>query len=100
MCPMSHVTCHISDFRCQVQNVMCQVSGVRCTIYMYIHFMLLIFFQAGWWRFLLEGVLSKGPTLSSLGITSSPQYDHVEAVLRNLYALIKYQDIKEPSIFC
>ena len=63
---VSHVTCHISRVRCHVSGVTCQVSHVRC------HFFF-SFFLTKWWSFLGEGLLSTGPTPSSLSRQTDSQ---------------------------
>ena len=54
---MSHVTCHVSHVTCHVSHVMCHVSHVT-------FFYFFIFLPRGW-SFLVEGLLSTGPTPSS-----------------------------------
>ena len=52
MCHMSHVTCYMSHVMCHVSHVMCHTSY--------------FFFLTKWWTLLVEGLLSMGPTRSSL----------------------------------
>ena len=53
----SHVTCHVS-------HLTCQVSGVRCHVPCF--FSSCFFSRTKWWSLSVEGLLSMGPTLSSL----------------------------------
>ena len=59
MCYVSCVRCQVSGVRCQVSGVRCQVSGVMCQIYIF-------FGGTKWLGWLVEGLLSTGPTPSSL----------------------------------
>ena len=56
---------HACRFRCQVSGVRCQVSGVTCFF--------LLFFLTKWWGWLVEGLLSVEPTLSSFKEETSCQ---------------------------
>ena len=56
ICHMSHVRCQVSDVRCHVSHVMCQMSHV-------------FFSWTNWRSLLVDGLLSTGPTLSSLQTT-------------------------------
>ena len=60
-CQVSRVRCHVSGVTCLVSRVWCHVSGVK---YKYIYFFLQ---HRVFW--LMEGLLSTGPTLSSLTCT-------------------------------
>ena len=53
-------TCHASCVTCHMSHVMCHVSHVKYHNYYY-------FFVTKWWSLSVEGVLSTGPTRSSLG---------------------------------
>ena len=53
-CHMSCVRLQMSCFKCQLPCVMCPVSCVT------------FFFLTKWWSYLVEGLLSKGPTQSSI----------------------------------
>ena len=55
---MSHVTCRMSCVMCHVSRVTCHMSHVTC--------LMSIFFVLKWWSLLVEGLLSTGPTPSSL----------------------------------
>ena len=59
-CQVSCIWCQVSGVRCQVLRVRCHVSGVTC------HFFSSIFFWTTWWGYSVEGLLSTGPTPSSL----------------------------------
>ena len=64
--PWSHVTCHVSCVRCHVSRVLCHVlaSGVA-----------FFYFYLGtkWWSQSVEGLLSMGPTQSSLFVKTSSE---------------------------
>ena len=55
---MSGVRCHVSGVTCQMSGVTCQVSRVTCNLF--------YLFFTKWLRQSVEGLLSTGPTLSSL----------------------------------
>ena len=57
--PPPHVTYHVSCVRCHKPGVTCQVSCLRCHITCHIFF---VFTKC--WSWLVEGLLSMGPTLS------------------------------------
>ena len=55
---MSHVTFQVSHVMCHMSHVTCQVSHVT--------FCCSSFLRTNWWSFSVEGMLSTGPTPSSL----------------------------------
>ena len=57
----SHVTCHVSRVTCHVSHVTCYMSRVTCHV-SHVTF----FFFIKWWSLSVEGLLSTGPTPSSL----------------------------------
>ena len=57
---MSCVTCHVSHVTCHVSHVMCHMSQFFS------------FFFTKWWSLSVEGLLSTGPTPSSLCSSSGP----------------------------
>ena len=61
---VSHITCQVSGVRCQFSRVTCQMSHV-----IYFFFFNFFLLRTIWWSFLVEGLLSTGPTLSSLQAT-------------------------------
>ena len=69
-CHVSHVTCHVSHVTCHVSHVTCHMSHVT-------FFIFFIFFFKKWWSLLVKGLLSTGPTPSSLRwITRWKLYAH------------------------
>ena len=74
-CHVTHVTCHVSCVTCHVSHVTCQASCVTFHMSHVIFFLLL--FRTKWWSLLVEGLLSAGPTLSSL-MTKISYYDHTK----------------------
>ena len=63
-CHMSHFRCHLSGVTCQVSHVTCHVSCVMCHVLCVI---CNIFFTK-WLSWLVEALLSTGPTPSSFQI--------------------------------
>ena len=62
-------TCHMSRVTCHVPLVMCHMSCVTCNFF-------LLFLRTMWWR--VEGLLSTGPTVSSLFMTGLIQTSEVK----------------------
>ena len=60
---MSRVTCHVSRVTCHVSRVTCHVSRVTCHMSFFFFF---FFFLTKWSSLSVEGLLSTGPTPSSL----------------------------------
>ena len=64
-CHVSRVTCHVSHVTCHMSRVTCHLSHDMCQMSHFYLFYIYFFFTK--WRSLsLEGLLSTGPTLSSL----------------------------------
>ena len=57
---MSGDTCHMSGVTCQVSDFSCQVS------FFFFFFFSSFFFRKKWWSWSVEGLVSTGPTPSSL----------------------------------
>ena len=77
---MSHVTCHVSRVTYHVSHVTCHIS----------HDPFLSFWTM-WWSLSMEGLLSTGPTPSSLLLTSTYLPNHFLVKLLpflNIYSLI------------
>ena len=69
---VSCVTCHMSRVTCHVSRVTCHMS--------------LFFFQTKWWSLSVEGLLSTGPTPSSLGNGWLTDWNNDKAVCRTALA--------------
>ena len=63
-CHFSHVRFHVSHVRCHMPRVTCHMSGVACHLKK-IYIVCVIFFIKCW-SYLVEGLLTTGPTPSSL----------------------------------
>ena len=82
MFPPPPQTCHVSCFMCHMSRVMtCHVSRVTCNFF---SFFLLLFFRTKWWSLLVEGLLSTGPTPSSLLTIYTFQYIIVRITILDL----------------
>ena len=57
-CQVSHIRCHMSSVTCLLSCVMCHLSCVMCH-------MLYIYFFTKWLSWLVEALVSTGPTPSS-----------------------------------
>ena len=73
-CQVSGVTCQVSRVTCQVSCVTCQVSGVMCHVSF---FFSLFFLWTKWLGYSVEGLLSTGPTPSSLYVCLLKDNCHV-----------------------
>ena len=69
-CLVSHVTCHMSRVMCHLSCVKCHLSklkkNIKKNIYNFFFFKPLKTNWTTWWSYSVEGMLSMGPTLSSL----------------------------------
>ena len=73
MCHMSHVTCRMSHVTCHVSFVTCPMSHVTCSMQHYVYFFYLEKNWTKWWSWLVKGLLSTRPSLSSLYINIKAQ---------------------------
>ena len=62
---VSCVACHMSRVMCHMSRVTCHMS--RFFSRFFLLFFFFSFFQTKWWSLSVEGLLSTGPTPSSLG---------------------------------
>ena len=67
--PPQRVMCHVSCVMCHVSHVTCHVSHVTCHYFFYYIFFCLI----KCWKYSVEGLLSTGPTPSSLWYEHAPK---------------------------
>ena len=69
MCHVSHVTCHVSPFTCHLSPVTCHLSHVKKISFTFFFIKkkyIYIYILKNWWSWSVEGLLSTGPTPSSL----------------------------------
>ena len=75
---MSYVTCHVPCVTCHASHVTCQVSHVMCRMsqdfFISFNFLHYFFFLTICWSFLVEGLLSTGPTPSSSSSKASTHF--------------------------
>ena len=71
MCHVSHVTCHLSPVTCHLSPVNCHLSHVNFFLHYYKKKWHYKKYWSKWWSLLVEGLLSTGPTPSSLFLFNS-----------------------------